>query len=97
MQTHNKKRLLSPILDSGFIIVGVLLLVLGVSVLSRPVEAAGCRSMPSCGTWNVHQYGCTSGCCGITHCCYYEIGQCVAHPYAFANFQQCYLGECNPL
>ena len=96
MQTHNQKRLLKPILDSAFIVVGVLLLVLAISVLSRPVEAALCRSTPSCGIWDVHEFGCDTGCTTCLNCCYYEFGQCTQFPYSFANFQRCYLGECSP-
>ena len=100
MQTHNKKRLLSPILDSGFIIVGVLLLVLGISVLSRPVEAAGCRSSSTCGfgSWDVYAYGCDAGClgCSTSGCCYYEVGQCIEYPYAMVNFRRCGMDDCTP-
>lgn len=95
MQTHNEKKLLSPILDSGFIIVGVLLLVLGISVLSRPVEAAGCRSTPPCGGWDVWAYGCDNQCVCIG-CCYYEIGSCIEYPHSSAIFRRCGLGECQP-
>ena len=95
MQIHNEKNLMNPILDSAFIIFGVLLLVLGISMLSRPVEAAGCRSTPACDIWDVYQYGCDFGCIGCSPCCYYELGQCVEYPYAFATFRRCYLGECN--
>ena len=98
MQTQNEEKLLNPILDSALTIVGVLLLVLGISVLSRPVEAAGCGSTPLCPIWDVYQYGCDYGCpgCNSGTCCYYELGQCVEYPYAFANFKRCGLGECQP-
>ena len=96
MQRHNTKKLLNPILDSALTIVGVLLLVLGISVLSRSVKAAGCSSTPPCNGWEVYQYGCDGGCQLCYPCCYYELGQCNEYPYTFANFRRCFLGDCGP-
>jgi len=95
MQTHNEKKLLHSIVNSALIIFGVLLLVLGISGLSRPAEAALCRSTPSCNGWEVSNYGCQYGGCSCELCCYYELGVCNEYPNQNAYFQRCNLGDCH--